>query len=728
MGSVRPEPACSVRVAGAWAYLDRLNVRPGDEIGVHLSTEGPSVSSLVRLGDGVLRGHPDLLPMASVDHPQALPQRVMPGSYAWIGGEPLDAPALTISVWVRPWAAPVRETLQWYAAGVLTDLDYPHSCRFGLLLDRTLAPMAYAGDGGEFRHRWSILAPRPLVRGRWHHLAVTYGEAVTLYVDGEAVATGLGRRAPAGPAARLRLGAWAEGGEAHGHLDGDLAQPIIVGRELAAREVRDIQQARGRSRPEALVDGGLLAAWPLDEECGAVIHDTSGNGRHGRLVNGAQWAIGGPAFDAATADLDTDPTTLTDNGHGIRLSSDDLLDAGWPVAATYRVPEDAPSGLYAIRVDLAGRPADDAVLAPFVVVRTTAPRSGAVLLVVPTNTWNAYGRRFDEVVVPPGLHSSFYTAHVNGTPFFEIGTRLPIPRANPLHADSERAQRQGHIQLVRPEWIAQAWLRQQGFALECVTDLELHRGDVELHDFACVVLAGHSEYWSIEMRRRMEAYLGSGGCLVSLSGDTASQRVVIARDGSSIQARKIHESDPLWLTPERWGERWHPCGEGPGGRFRSIGMPSWDFLGVSTKGMIDDGLPASFAPLDVLAPDHFLFHEPERVPIGADGVIGRSSINGPAISGYEFDATPDVTGFRDDPLPGLVVLARARSQDNFGHIGAPIASGADAVHWERPDGGRVFTISSIGATGSLPADAGVAALVRNALHHMGATRVGHAGH
>ena len=46
---MRPEPACSVRVAGAWAYLDRLNVRPGDEIGVHLSTEGPSVSSLVRL-------------------------------------------------------------------------------------------------------------------------------------------------------------------------------------------------------------------------------------------------------------------------------------------------------------------------------------------------------------------------------------------------------------------------------------------------------------------------------------------------------------------------------------------------------------------------------------------------------------------------------------------------------------------------------------------------------
>jgi hypothetical protein len=329
--------------------------------------------------------------------------------------------------------------------------------------------------------------------------------------------------------------------------------------------------------------------------------------------------------------------------------------------------------------------------------------------------------------VPAGLHSSFYTAHANGTPFFEIGTRLPIPRANPLHADSERAQRQGHIQLVRPEWIAQAWLRQQGYALECVTDMELHRGDVELDDFACVVLAGHSEYWSIEMRQRVEAYLRNGGSLVSLSGDTASQRVVIARDGATIQARKIHESDPLWLTPERWGERWHPCDQGPGGRFRSIGMPSWAVLGVSTKGMIDDGLSSSFSPLEVMAPEHFLFHDPEPVPVGPDGVLGRRSINGPAISGYEFDATPDVTGFREEPLSGLVVLARARSQHNFGHIGAPVASGADAIFWERPDGGRVFTISSIGATGSLPVDAGVAALVRNALHHLGAIPDVHAG-
>jgi hypothetical protein len=196
----------------------------------------------------------------------------------------------------------------------------------------------------------------------------------------------------------------------------------------------------------------------------------------------------------------------------------------------------------------------------------------------------------------------------------------------------------------------------------------------------------------------------------------------VITDRDTIEARKIHESDQLWLTPERWGERWHPCDQGPGGRFRSIGMPSWTTIGVSTKGMIDDGIRSAFSPLEVVAPDHFLFHEPEHVPLGHANRIGERSINGPAVSGYEFDASPHITGFRSEPLPGVSVLASARGQYNYGAIGAPVDGGADAIYWERPDGGRVFTISSIGATGALPVDPGVAALVRNVLAHFGAAR------
>jgi hypothetical protein len=277
------------------------------------------------------------------------------------------------------------------------------------------------------------------------------------------------------------------------------------------------------------------------------------------------------------------------------------------------------------------------------------------------------------------------------------------------------------MQLVRPERIAEAWLRREGHELECVTDLQLHRADVELDAFACVVLAGHSEYWSDEMRGAIEAYLARGGRLLSLSGDTASQRVVIDGERGVISARKISDDDPMWLTPAWRGERWHPGGGGRGGRFRSIGRPPWTMLGVSTKGMIDDGTPRSYRALTVLEPDHFLFHDPEPVPLAPGGTIGRTSVNGPAVSGYEFDASPEVLGFRSEPLPGRTVLARALDQGNLAWIGEPADQGADAVYWERPAGGLVFTISSIGASGAL-VDPGVGALVRNVLHHFGVAR------
>jgi hypothetical protein len=238
------------------------------------------------------------------------------------------------------------------------------------------------------------------------------------------------------------------------------------------------------------------------------------------------------------------------------------------------------------------------------------------------------------------------------------------------------------------------------------------------------MLAGHSEYWSDEMRGHVEAYLARGGKLLSLSGDTASQRVAVARGGETLEARKIAdtEGDALWLGPDRQGERWHPGGRGIGGRSRSRGRPPWTMLGVSTKGMIDDGAVSAFVPLRVVDPDHVLMREPERVPVAADGTIGSRSVNGPAISGYEFDASPEVVGFRDEPLPGVSLIARAVGQPNLESIGGAPDIGADVIHWQRPAGGQVVAIASIGATGAL-VDDGVGTLVRNVLHHFGVSRV-----
>jgi hypothetical protein len=734
------EAARAHRVQGLWGYVHPIGVAPGGRVTVHATLEASAEAEVIRLGrtailqgggpEALRRDRDDVTVLARAAFPRAQPQVTRPGSYAVVGGAPIISPEVTLAAWIRPWVLPYRETSQWYAAGIITDLDYPDACRFGMLLDRRGHLCAYAGDGGTFDHARLLRSRARLADrlGQWSHVACAFGpRGVSLWIDGaldlDEVGPPVSGTTIGDERARLRIGALAEAGLADGHIDADLSQPLVSTRPLSADEVARLVADRGRHPAGSLLDGPLAAEWPLDEEDGDTLADASGSGRDARIVNGATWEVGGPAFDARARALDYEPRLDPDRGHGIRFSRDDLLDCDWAAIMEHAIPEDAPSGFRAVRLRLSGMDWADGITVPFVVVRTAPSRPGSVCLVVPTNTWHAYGRRYEDVPVPAGLHSSFYTAHANGLPFMEIGLRMPIPRADPYGSDSARAARQGHSQLVRPERIADAWLRASGYAVECVTDLELHRGEVDLDAFACLMLAGHSEYWSDEMRGHVEAYLARGGRLLSLSGDTASQRVAISRGGEAIEARKIAdaEGDPLWLGPERQAERWHPGARGVGGRFRSLGRPPWTMLGVSTKGMIDDGTITAFAPLRVIDPDHVLMREPERVPVAADGTIGSRSVNGPAVSGYEFDASPEVVGFRDAPLPGVSLIARAVDQPNIESIGGVPDVGADVIHWLRPAGGEVVAIASIGASGAL-VDEGVGTLVRNALHRFGASR------
>ena len=730
---VRPEPSRQCPVPGLWGYVDRLAVTPGEPVRVHVSSEASFELEIVRLGQSAILDaratldddRQDSESVASIEPREAVPGATMPGSYVWVGGPEIDDRSLTVGAWIRPWRLPYRETNQWSVAGVITDLDYPSACRFGLLIDGDGTVCAYVGDGGSFRHGWLIRSSIRLDEriGKWTHVALGIDdENVVLWADGNEShypRTSGPFRSPG----RLRVGAAAEDGVADWHLDADISQPFVASGMLGTHQLRAIHQARGGERVSAMLTDRLLGEWLLDEECGDRITDASGHDRDGVLVNGGTWQIGGPAFDAAITWPGYDPLTDPSRGHGLRLSSDDLLDAEWPVAYEYTVPTGAQPGFYSASIRMHGQRPESALALPFIVRSGRAPEPGSIALIVPTNTWHAYGRRFEASTPPGGLHSSFYTTHESRLPFLWLGTALPIPRANPFGFDSTRASRQRHSQLVRPERIAAAWLRRSGYQVDFYIDEDLHDGIASLESYACLLLAGHSEYWTDQMRSNVEAYLAAGGRVVSLSGDTASQRVSFSPNRRVIEARKCHDSDHTWLTPKRWGERWHAWGGGPGGTFRSLDRPSWTMLGVSTQGMIDDGTPTAYAPLVVLEPQHALFAEPEVVPIEVDGTIGNHSVNGGAVSGYEFDAVPSTTGFRDKPLPGLTVLASALNQPNLAWIGRSPDHGADSIHWVRPDGGEVFTISSIGASGSLPVDPGIGALVRNALARFGAVQV-----
>ncbi len=338
---------------------------------------------------------------------------------------------------------------------MITAFDYPEYCSFGLLIDHMARPVVYWGDGDDFSLHWLHVPEISFAdsTGRWRFLAATASkERVSLFVDGREVLRHTEPPPPASsPTAQLRIGASAEGGQAAKFLDADISAPFVASTTLEAADLERLALDGGRTPLATLNIPELAGCWPLDEERGRRVTDVSGNGRHGVIVNGATWEIGGPSFDPKLGVAGYEPRRDRGRGHGLRLASDDLVDAEWPAVDEFAVASDAMSGLYAARIELAGQAEGDALEVPFVVVRTAPRTVGSIALLVATNTWHAYGRIPTDDTRIPGLSSSFYTRHMSGRPFFHLGLRLPIPHARPHGYESQRAARTGHSHLVRPE-------------------------------------------------------------------------------------------------------------------------------------------------------------------------------------------------------------------------------------------------------------------------------------
>lgn len=732
----KPEPVRRLPVPGLWAYVDRLDVAPGSSVSAHVSAPASYDIELVRLGLNAVidpaqsldADREDAIVLQTAGRP-ASPQTITPGSYIHVSGEPIQAGLLSMGLWVRLWRLPVIDVVQVAWHGLIGDMDYPDSARFGIVIDHLGRIGVYAGDGGAFRHAWLHMSGPvfPARIGEWIHVAASWlGDAVVLFVDGAeterfVIAPPV---AEAGSQARLRIGAMAEGGAADGFLDGDIAAPFVGRFGLDGVGAARLFGDAGVNSPAQLGLGETLGFWPLSEEHGACAHDVSGCHRDGAIVNHGTWMVGGPRFEAARRlPLDYAPADDFSRGHGLRLCSDDLIDAEWPEAAQFDIPADADSGLYAVRVRLAGQDPAAAYVAPFVVTRRKPRREGAIALLCATNTWHAYGRRPTNELAVHGLTSSLYSTHRNGRPIFHLGMRLPIPYAHPYGFEARRSARTRSTHLVRTERFLEAWLHREGYAYEAITDFDLTEEPALLEDYAALAIVGHSEYWTDAARQGVLDYLDRGGQVLCLSGDTLSVRVTFDETRSVMECRKIvYDDDQRWLPPERWGESWHSEDGQPGGTYRRLGKPAWDVLGMSFKGMIDDGVANAFASYTVLQPDHFLFRTPFPVAIGGDGQIGVKSLNGSGgASGYEFDANLHRTGLGPAPLPGVTTLASALGQRNIEWLGER-DHGADLIYWERPAGGTVVNFGSIGAAGALPVDAAFADLVRNALAHFGVAR------
>ena len=299
---------------------------------------------------------------------------------------------------------------------------------------------------------------------------------------------------------------------------------------------------------------------------------------------------------------------------------------GWPAAVTIPVGADWMSGVYVVTLRAHGAQPDRATGYAMFVVRA-APVSGKSgvsgnpLLVVATNTYNAYNNWGGRSLYTGGHQVSFDRPFGRGMLSRER-TERDDRKSRPTRPGEEPDVDGEVYQAYRwangyPGYMSSAgwftyerrfveWAEAKGIALDYAVSSDLERDPSVVDGYRLVLGVGHDEYWSAAQRDTVERHVADDGNYASLSGNTMFWQVRLTDDGRTMTAHKYnaHRNDPV-LGTDREGEMtgmW--CDP-------VVGRPEWRFLGAgSAYGLYSrfgQATPRASGGFTVYRDDHWLF-------------------------------------------------------------------------------------------------------------------------
>ncbi|HET8976707.1 MAG TPA: N,N-dimethylformamidase beta subunit family domain-containing protein [Solirubrobacteraceae bacterium] len=312
--------------------------------------------------------------------------------------------------------------------------------------------------------------------------------------------------------------------------------------------------------------------------------------------------------------------------------------AGWTMTDTLTVPGDWVSGYYLAVFRLTSGPdAGVTGFTPFIVQAPVGDHS-AILVQVPTNTWQAYNTWGGE---------DFYTT----------------PEAVKVSFDRPYA----HRLLFSWEYPLVRFLERGGWDVSYATDDDVDADPGILLNHALDMSAGHDEYWTKAMRDGWDAARDAGVNLAFMGADNANWQVRY-EDGRRTMVGYKYLPDP---------------GSDPAQQttmFRNLtpSRPECELMGVEFQGTVIPGTYLPYTADSAVATDPWF---------AGSGITPGTVLAG--LGGYELDAiTP---GCHVPPVTPLLSYSGPPVKSNFN--GAPTY--ADAARYTACSGAEVF------ATGTL---------------------------
>jgi N,N-dimethylformamidase len=432
----------------------------------------------------------------------------------------------------------------------------------------------------------------------------------------------------------------------------------------------------------------------------------------------------------------------------IHFHTDDMTDCGWPTALSWQVPDDLPSGCYALRFS-AGGEADNI---PFFIVPPKGRPAAKIAVLVSTFTYTIYANHArpefrlssrwakawrDQVAEWPAYpHNpadhpeyawSTYNDHRDGAGISISSWHRPMLNVRigylTYHDPAIRASGLRHYpadsHLV-------TWLENEGYAFDIITDQELHSEGYDLlKDYTVVLTGSHPEYHTRQMLDALTTYRDSGGRFMYLGGNGFYWKIALdpERDGV-IEIRRAEGGIRAWASEP--GEYYNQFDGEYGGLWRRNGRPPQNLCGVG------------FSAQGNFVGSHYVVNGEARssragwILEGLEGdTFGGHGLSGHGAAGFELDradkalGTPShavilATSEGHEPEAPWVLVPEERLTHltNISGETEPELIRSDMVFFETPGGGAVFSVGSITYCGSLlsaDGDNDVARLTRRVL-------------
>ncbi|MGH3238816.1 MAG: N,N-dimethylformamidase beta subunit family domain-containing protein [Spirillospora sp.] len=582
---------------GISGYPDRLSVEPGESVKIMASTKAKTFkSTIVRVSHGDADPAGPGVKEQVIDAPvngtyPGADQRLPLGSYVTVpdNGRLRPDDGFTITAWIAPSTIPGspynRTALKRTpvgtprAQGLVTKYSEADKRGYGLFIDESgaaalrvggesvstgvkLKPWAPAMGGPEMYFNknprpqhvnnsgWYFVAAS--YDARTHQVTVTQRPVSTAPDDSGATVTkriGGGLRHSTDPL--LMAAYWNRSGDDHpaGFYNGKIESPALYGRALGKRELDAAAGGRTASRPSA--------AWDFSRHMsGDRVTDTS-RGLDGRAVNLPVRALTSHNWDRKTMNYNQDPKQWG----AMYFHEDDLGDTAWKPSFSWKVPQNARSGVYAARLE-----ADGKVYHATFVVRPKK-RTAKIAMLVPTLTYLAYGQT--------GGTMSQYSDHADGSGYVYSNAKRPIQNLRSLTTGPKGEGR---------PWAFEAdthifdWLETKKYQVDYITDHDVDReGRKILDGYQTVITGTHPEYISTTEFESVKGWLNDGGRLMYLGGNGFYWVTALDNTRTYTELRR-HDGTEAWQAAP--GEYYHSTDGEYGGLWRFRGTPPQELLGV----------------------------------------------------------------------------------------------------------------------------------------------------